>query len=140
MINQEVIQMEFPAQDKYLNVLGASIGAMLQRVEGGEPPEGQIYGIELAVQETCTNIVRHAYAEQNEGRIKVTLTFEKPSRRFIVDVRDTGRSFNPSTIPAPSLGKPQVHGYGLFLMDKLMDEVTYCPEAGGNHWRLVKNL
>jgi anti-sigma regulatory factor (Ser/Thr protein kinase) len=33
-----------------------------------------------------------------------------------------------------------VHGYGLFLMRSLLDEVRYEPQAGNNRWRLVKCL
>jgi serine/threonine-protein kinase RsbW len=99
-----------------------------------------VYNVQLAAQEIYTNITTHAYAEQSEGRISVTLTLEHPPRRLIIDLRDTGLSFKPSDVPAPNLDVVQTQGYGLFLTRQLMDEVNYYPQNGNNRWRLVKNL
>jgi anti-sigma regulatory factor (Ser/Thr protein kinase) len=33
-----------------------------------------------------------------------------------------------------------LHGYGLYIVKQLMNEVTYCRHLNGNYWYLVKNL
>ena len=136
----DVIHLDFPANHKYLHLLGACITGMLERIEDLHDPKILTYNLQLAAQEACTNIVRHAYAGQLEGRINTKLTLEDSPRRLIIDLHDTGRSFNLDAIPEPDTAGPQVHGYGLYLMKQLLDEVVYHPEPGNNHWRLVKNL
>ena len=136
----DVIRLDVPATHKYLNVLGACITEMLSRVDGLQEPAVVAYNIQLAVHETCTNIVDHAYGGAPDGRIVITLTLATGPRRLVVDLHDTGRSFDPSTVPEPDLERGQVHGYGIFLMHSLMDDVAYAAGADGNRWRLVKHL
>lgn len=139
-MSSDTIRLDLPAQHKYLNILGACITSILTHLDGLTEIPQLTYNIELAVQEVCTNIVRHAYVNQPTGRIDVTLTIERHPLRLTIDLRDEGKSFNITKVPAPNLEEGQVHGYGLFLIQQLMDEVTYEPQPGHNHWRLVKNL
>ena len=46
----------------------------------------------------------------------------------------------PTVVPAPQLGELQEHGFGLFLVRELMDEVAYQADATGNRWKLVKRF
>ncbi|MCB0210148.1 MAG: ATP-binding protein [Anaerolineae bacterium] len=135
----KVIQLELPAEHKYLNVVSACIAAMLERVETVSEHEIITYNIQLAVQEACTNIVRHAYKGQSGGRIEVTITLEG-KQRFVIDLADAGNSFIFSKDIDIDLNEPQIHGYGLFLMHQLLDEVDYKSDQHNNYWRLVKNL
>jgi serine/threonine-protein kinase RsbW len=136
----DVIHLDLPASLKYLNVLAAAVTALLARVEGLTDPQGTAYNVELAVQETSANIVTHAYQGQTDGRIAVTLRVEAAPRRLIVELRDTGQTFDREAVPLPDLENGQIHGYGLFLVESLMDEVQYQGQPGHNQWRLVKNL
>lgn len=137
--NVDVIHLELPAEHKYLNVLGACIGAMLDRADNIPDVESLKYNMELAVHETCTNIVEHAYNGKN-GRINISLSIYKKPGRFIVELRDTGSPFDLTKIQEPDLEAPQIHGYGLFITRQLLDEVDYQSNVGANQWRLVKNL
>jgi serine/threonine-protein kinase RsbW len=112
---------------------------MLGDVDGLQQREVVTYNVELAVYETCTNIVEHAYSDSS-GRIEATVTLTSAPDRIVVDLLDTGTSFDIREVPDPTLNEPQVHGYGLFLVRELMDEIIYLSDAGGNHWRLVKEL
>ena len=135
----EVVKLDVPARHKYLNILGACLSALLERVEGLRDRDTLIYNVELAVHETCSNIVEHAYAGAS-GRIAVDITLKQDPRQLVVDVRDTGRPFDLSQVKEPAFEQTQTRGYGLFLIRSLVDEVTYRPQAGDNHWRLVKNI
>jgi len=139
----DVIRLDLPATHKYLNLLSACIGEMLSRldvsVHGQNEIETTIYNVQLAVQECCANIVDHAY-DAVDGRIQATLILAESPRRLVVELHDNGRAFEPETVPQPTLGQPQVRGYGLFLMKELLDEVDYDPQPGDNRWRLVKLL
>jgi len=135
----DVIRLELPAEHKYLNVLGACIGAMLDRADNIPDIESLKYNMELAVHETCTNIVEHAYNGKN-GRINISLSIHKEPDRFIIELQDTGIPFDLAQIQDPDFEAPQIHGYGLFITRQLLDEVGYQSNLGTNHWRLVKNL
>ena len=73
--------------------------------------------------------------------IAMRIAIERPRpRRLVIDLRDNGSSFDFAEAPKPNLNEAQIHGYGLFLVKELMDEVTYEPGPTENHWRLIKHL
>jgi serine/threonine-protein kinase RsbW len=134
----QVVRLNLPAQHKFLNVVGNCIRALLANEDQLPDRTALVYNIELAVHEACANIVEHAYAGL-PGRIGVTFTLAEPPRCLVVDLEDNGRSFDISTVVEPDLSQPHTGGYGLFLVHQLMDSVSYFPQPGSNHWRLVKN-
>jgi len=136
----EVIRLDIPATNKYLNILSACIAELLSRIDGLSQRETITYNIQLAAHETCANIVDHAYTDEKDKRITITLTLADQPFRLIIDLYDTGRAFDLESTPAPNLSEPRTHGYGLFLVHSLMDEVVYHPETGNNHWCLTKHL
>ena len=133
----QVVQLNLPAQHKFLNVVGNCIRALLANEDQLPERNALVYNIELAVHEVCANIVEHAYAGL-PGRIGVTFALADQPRCLVVDLEDNGRSFDISTVAEPDLSQPHTGGYGLFLVHQLMDTVSYSPQPGSNHWRLVK--
>ena len=99
--------------------------------------------IVLAVDEACTNIIKHAYKYSTEGDIYIAIKFD--NSRFMISITDEGKHFDPTTIPEPDLSQyykqKRVGGLGMFLMKKLMDEVKYNTITGNkNQVVLVKYL
>lgn len=135
----DVIQLEIPASYKYLSVLGACVRAFFEITGGKIDQSGLAYNVELAVHEACTNIVEHAYAGI-PGRIEIILSLIREPRQLVVELHDSGRSFKLPEISKPDPQKPQINGYGLFLIYQLMDEIKYQPQSGDNRWYLIKNL
>ena len=139
-----VVHLDVPADILYLGIITASLNEL---IVAQSPPQSDLlsHNIQLAVHEVCMNIIEHAYANQPGGRIALTLTVEpRPNtsaRRLIVEIYDTGaHSFDPAAVAAPNLDVPQVGGYGLFLVQQLMDEMQYEPRRTDHRWRLVKDL
>ncbi len=102
-----------------------------------------VENIILAVDEACTNIIKHAYQYFPEGEIIVRLKFSR--EKFTVIIIDHGVPFQPETIPDPDLQtyyrQHRVGGLGMFLMKSLMDEVKYVSVPGKyNQVLLSKNL
>jgi serine/threonine-protein kinase RsbW len=141
LTSPHTINLELPAVYKYLNVVGACIRALLNRKDltSENSSEWLAYQVELAVQEACTNIIDHAYAGST-GRINVTLSLWEESKHLSIDLYDTGTHFDPALLRPIELDEPKTSGYGLFLMEQLMEKVTYRRGPGGNHWRLEKKL
>jgi serine/threonine-protein kinase RsbW len=138
MDEADVVRLDLPGSHRYLNLLGACVAQFLARADDLADPAGLIYQVQLALHETCTNIVEHAYEGRHEGRIQVSMMLR--GRCLTVEIHDTGKPFDLDGAETPSLDEPQIHGYGLFLIQQLMDEVVYTPKPGDNRWRLVKYL
>lgn len=139
-MDQTVIRLDLPAEHKHLNVIGACLNAIVERIDHVQDKEMLAYNLELALHETCTNIVEHAYSER-EGRIQVAMSvIHSPQLQLVIDLHDTGVAFDLNEAKEPNLEGAQVHGYGLFLMKQLLDEVVYRSSETSNHWRLVKNI
>jgi serine/threonine-protein kinase RsbW len=133
------VQLALPATHRYLNIVGAVVAELLAREDGLAEPQVVSYNVQLALQEICANIVDHAYDGEG-GRLEVAMSVVATPWRLVVELSDTGRSFDPSDAPEPDLEAPQEGGYGLFLARALMDEVSYAASAERNCWRLVKQL
>jgi serine/threonine-protein kinase RsbW len=102
-----------------------------------------IDNIILAVDEACTNIIKHAYKYFPDG--KIILTLKTDNKTFTIDIVDYGKSFEPGLVPNPDLQKyfneKRVGGLGMYLMKKLMDEVKYISVPGKfNQVSLTKNI
>jgi serine/threonine-protein kinase RsbW len=89
--------------------------------------EAEVFHCQMAADEACTNIVEHAYGDDEVGVVEVTVTV-RPGR-LTVRVVDYGEAFDPSDVPAPSFSGDvenlQPGGIGLHLMRSLMDDVRF---------------
>jgi len=95
--------------------------------------------IMLAASELATNISRHAYGGATTGTIEARLALKTHEVRLTLIHR--GAAFDRSACPAPDLERPQEGGYGIFLVEALMDEVTYhSNRPDGHRVELVKRL
>lgn len=111
-------------------------------LEAGVKPD-MIENIILAVDEACTNIIKHAYKSFPEGEIIVKT--KSTVSRFEISITDYGNSFEPEMIPEPDLQKyyrqKRVGGLGMYLMKTLMDDVKYVSIPGKyNEVLLSKNI
>lgn len=88
--------------------------------------------IMLAVDEACTNIIKHAYKSVQDGEILIKLRYD--DHKFTITITDYGKSFHPESVPDPDLQKyyrqHRVGGLGMYLMKSLMDEVKYRSVPG----------
>ncbi|MCX6143223.1 MAG: ATP-binding protein [Ignavibacteriales bacterium] len=99
--------------------------------------------IVLAVDEACTNVIKHAYQFAPDREIEIVIQPVKD--RMQITVIDDGKSFNPSIAKLPDLKQHLSHyrrgGLGIYLMRTLMDKVEYKYAPGKkNEVRLTKYL
>lgn len=110
--------------------------------------DDDIAKIQLAVDEACTNIIKHAYKFDPEKLIEITIQVadaKKERAKFIIQIQDTGHSFNYADYHEPNMPeyfkKYRVGGLGILLLKKLMDEVTYNTKPGSpNEVMLIKYI
>ncbi len=101
----------------------------------------EIYSIQLAADEASSNIIEHAYAGVGNGKIEIDCSISETELKIVM--RDHGRSFDPSTVPEPNvkadLSERKIGGLGMYLMRKLMDDVSYESSAdAGNVLTMIK--
>jgi serine/threonine-protein kinase RsbW len=105
--------------------------------------EDSVGKIALAVDEACTNVIKHSYGFDPGHRID--LHIEMRNGTFEVIIAHNGKSFNPEAVKAPDmreyLSKFRRGGLGMHLMRSLMDKVEYKSLENNRHEvHLVKNL
>jgi serine/threonine-protein kinase RsbW len=103
----------------------------------------EISKIALAVDEACTNVIKHAY--EFDPHKQLTITVKGSDGAFEVSIRDTGKQFNGSNLQPPDMKEYLTHfrrgGLGVYLMKTLMDKIEYKFEPGQpNEVRLTKYL
>jgi serine/threonine-protein kinase RsbW len=96
--------------------------------------------IALAVDEACTNLIRHAFNYDRNKSFSVII--EKNSNQFIVVITDNGLAFNPLSVPQPDMNeymkKYRRGGLGIFIMRNVMDEISYSPSNENNPQNVLK--
>lgn len=93
--------------------------------------------IELALTEALANVIEHSY-DGDAGK-EIVVDVEVGGDALAIHVRDWGRAFDAGSYAARDLDDPGEGGYGVFLMEQLMDNVTREPQPdGGTLLTLVK--
>jgi len=101
-----------------------------------------LYDVQLAVDEACTNIMTHGYADLNPGSIILDLEIDPDE--LTITLTDFGHSFEPSHTPIPDVDAPieerALGGFGLFFILQSVDAMDYRVTEDGNKMILTKYL
>jgi serine/threonine-protein kinase RsbW len=112
--------------------------------ESGVQNEKDIFDVQLAVDEALTNIIEHAYAGINCGKITVQSRLSESKKEFIVKLKDSGKPFDPQTVASPDtdakLEERKVGGLGIYFMKQLMQTVKYAINDKENELTMAKIL
>ena len=95
--------------------------------------------VELALQEALANAVRHGCQGDPTKQLQCIVTTDD-SGEVVIVVRDPGSGFDPGAVPSP-LEPDRIFrssGRGIFLINQLMDEVSFA--EGGREIRMRKRL
>jgi len=119
-----VLDLELPAVRDSLRVVRVQAAQFLRGVLGAEQDDLAQDELLLALQEACTNVVRHAYPGQHgAGPLAVRVEVLPTLVRFTVE--DEGPGFDLAGIQVPDRTQPKDGGYGLFLLRRLMTRLVY---------------
>ncbi|MCK6600761.1 MAG: ATP-binding protein [Bacteroidetes bacterium] len=101
-----------------------------------------VYKIELAVDEACTNVIKHSYKNDPSKELSVSISWD--GKKLTVEITDSGLPFDPAAYHQPDLGafikQRKRGGLGLHLIRSLMDEVRYGRNNEKNQIVLIKEL
>jgi serine/threonine-protein kinase RsbW len=127
------------------SVLGSEKAAMEKAAEVAREmgfSEDRVQDLKTAVAEACVNAIEHGNRFNESTDVGVTMTTNESS--LTVSVRDKGTG--PGETSKPDLdkkmaGKDKTRGWGMFLIENLMDEVQFLSDTeGGNIVRMVIHL
>lgn len=94
--------------------------------------------IVLAVDEACTNLIKHGYKYKFTENI--TIDIKCKDSQFIVNIIDNSQPFDPREIIDPDLEKYRNEyrkgGLGIFIMKSLVDNIDYKSTQNGK----IKNI
>ena len=101
-------------------------------------PENVRNDLALAVTEFCSNIVRHGYANR-AGKIDLEALRRNDAVRLTIT--DDAPLFIPNYDKSKPLGQLREGGYGLHLIESLVDDIAYEPlGVRGNRVTLTKQI
>lgn len=130
-------RLRFPARFEYLDEIRSRVAETARAAGFGDKA---VYAIQLAADEAASNIIEHAYAGRSDASFEMTCEVEDD--RLVVTFYDRGKSFDISKVSKPDvkadLSERKIGGLGIYLMNKLMDEVHYRSTGSENILTLAK--
>jgi serine/threonine-protein kinase RsbW len=118
-----------------------AVATLEQVARAAAIPEKAVFGLALALEESASNIVNHALRRDPRHTFQVVL--EATAGQFVIELRDRGPAFNPTAAAHRKLqaehGDPP-GGWGIALVRRYTDEISYRRESGENVLRLVKHF
>jgi serine/threonine-protein kinase RsbW len=129
------IEIHIPSELGYEKVAMEAAGAAAKRMGFSAD---RIQDLKTAVAEACLNAIEHGNKLDVSTEVGIVLTIQPASLQ--VNVTDEGKQPFPDRPIQP--GRPEDHrGWGMFLIQNLMDEVQVSAEPdGGNQVRMVIHL
>jgi serine/threonine-protein kinase RsbW len=130
-----------PGELRHRDIVGAMLSSVCERVESATGRAGLAWQVLSAYNEAFNNVVRHAYATAR-GDVEVTLQVDDD--RVTLRLVDHGEGFDFARSGAvdapPEFDRLSEGGMGLFIIRKLMSEVSYERRHGRNHLTMTKRL
>jgi len=139
-IHREVIELAIPSRLE-LEEVAVDTAASVARIMGFS--EDRVEDLKTAVEEACINAIEHG--NQLDSSMKVIVELIADESKLQVDIHDQGRGIKTDIekpdIDAKIAKKQSSRGWGLFLIQNLMDEVEFDwnPETG-NLTRMIIHL
>lgn len=132
-------QLRIPSQTDNLELIREFVTKVAGKVGFGQDDVGKI---ELACDEACTNVIKHAYKSKNSKK-SLDVLIKVDFNKLTLVVTDHGKGFDPNSIKMPDmkqyLAELKVGGLGIYLIRTLMDEVDYDIKPGiHNQVKMVK--
>lgn len=97
--------------------------------QAGFTPQ-EVSDLKLVLTEACSNVVRHAYGGEEGHEIILSLFIDEDE--LTLTIQDFGCRLDLTGYQEPDLDVPHEGGYGIYIVETLMDSVEYdtSPQTG----------
>jgi anti-sigma regulatory factor (Ser/Thr protein kinase) len=132
------VSFEIPADLEQIQKVSEKIEQCMKTHGWGED---SILDVQLAVEEAVTNSILHGY-DGTFGTIAIRI--ETSPHHIAVEIADDAPAFDPLSVPDPDIDADledrQIGGLGIFLIRRVMDEVSYRYENNKNILVMEKKI
>lgn len=127
------VALELFSQARFLSGARALVSNVAQRVGF---PEHQCGQISLAIDEALCNVIKHGYNREPDGRIWLSLWVLEPDDEnqapgICLIIEDRAQQIDPDQIKSRDLDDIRPGGLGVFIINEIMDQVSYEKRDGG---------
>lgn len=130
------VRLVIPSHPKFLGLV-RDLVVRMSRIAG--ITEAETEGLKLAVDEACSNVIRHAY--QGDTTKRIVVQFKTGLRALEVVIEDTGLKADPELVRGRDLDDLKPGGLGVHFIRRTFDRVEFDPKKkSGNRLRLIKHL
>jgi serine/threonine-protein kinase RsbW len=130
------VTITVPSDPKYLCVI-RDVTVRVGTLHGMD--EAITEQIKLAVDEACSNVIKHAYLGDTRKKIKVEYRITPGA--FEVIIEDSGRKADPDLIKGRRLNEVRPGGLGIHFIKRVFDVFEFDKgRKRGNRLRLVRDL
>lgn len=125
-------EVEFTSSPRNLGKCRELVRRVCDETPQAGMDESFISQLELAVNEAVANVMEHAY----EGRATrpIRLRAELYDDRVMVQIRHEGLPFDPTSVTEPDFDGSKEGGFGVYIINSLVDEVDYVSDERGGHY------
>lgn len=128
------ITLSVPSHPKYLYVIRSTLYPLVLDAGFSKKEASKII---LAVDEACSNIIKYAYEGDHTKTITLSVTVD--GGRVAIQLKDSGKQVDVSTIAPRKLDDVRTGGLGTHFMGAVFDTVEYDTTQGtGTVLTLVK--
>ena len=117
---KEII-LKFPRELEYLNIATNLASLITRKLETKNVNLSN--DVELAVSEACTNAIKHAKNTNRDDTL--ILSFKILPDKLLISLKDKGQGFEINSIPDPDFDEIPDHGYGIYILKRIMDKISY---------------
>ena len=116
----ETVTLTVPSHPKFLYVVRSALYPIVQSAGFSKQETRKII---LALDEACSNIIKHAYEGNYSKPIELTVTVSDDD--FCITVKDYGKRVDASRIAPRKLADVRPGGLGTHFMNAVFDSVRY---------------
>lgn len=132
----DVLILTIPSVPRLLKVVRCTIAGMCDLAGFSLKDRDRIC---LAVDEACSNIIRHSYKGSPDG--KIVITCRVGGDKIDISIRDFGEKIDLERVKPPDLGDVKPGGLGVHMIRSVMDTMEYdCSHEVGTEIHMTKYL
>lgn len=133
---RNLIIITIPSHPRYLSIVRAVSGKI---AELSGIPDSEVEDVKLAIDEACSNVIKHAY--KGDVNQMIILRFKTSSKNFEVTIDDNGIKANPDSLKGRDLEDIRPGGLGIHFIKKVFNIFELDEKKKkGNRLRLLKYI